>query len=72
MATMVAAIRNPNTVIMGDPKKLRRQRPITPDDVLGRKRKRRGSTDPAAHKRVFDALVQKTKHWPSRANRAPQ
>jgi hypothetical protein len=71
MATMVAAMRNPHTVVMGDPKKIRRQKPITPDDVLGRTRKRKMASDPMAHKRIFDALVQKTKHWPSRAQRGP-
>lgn len=72
MATIVSAIMNPQRSIQIDPKKVRRSKLVTPAQVLGKDKKPQRSSDPQDHKRIFDSLVQKTKHWkPRQLERKP-
>src|SRR5690554_3907566 len=72
MATIVSAIMNPQRSIQIDPKKVRRAKLVTPAQVLGKERKAPTARTPEDQKRIFDSLVQKTKHWkPRQLERKP-
>ena len=70
MANIVAALSNPVSVVQVDGRKVARRKRVTAADVLGKgKREPHKSADPQEHKRIFDALVRKTKHWKPRERR---
>lgn len=61
IAHLLSAFLNPVGVVQIDPKKVKRSKTITADDILGRKKPKARSPD--QHKSILDGLVARTKDF---------